>query len=328
MIKLFRTFNPANIVWLVIFLFLMRIGYAYHIPDKTGFPFTELFSRLLLPVSGKSFIPPLLNLFIASLIVFVQAMMINYLVNHFNLFGKSSFLPALMYITLSGLFIPFLLLTPALICNFLLIWMLFKLLNLYKGEAAKSNSYDLGMIVALGTLIYLPFIYIFLIIWVALVIFRPFDWREWIACVVGFITIFFLLGVFYYINDKLGQFFEIWRPLGTRFPVHFSIKYDNYLVLIPVIIILVLCFFKLQQNFFKSYVHIRKSFQLLFFVFLITAFSFYIRTDFHLDHFLLCAVPAAVFFAYYFLYAKSRWFYESLFILLLASIIYFQFNTF
>lgn len=328
MIKLFRSFNPINIVWLAVFLFLMRIGFAYFLPDKIPFPFIELFSRLLIPVSYQYVIPPIFNLFLASALVFIQAMLINYLVNHYNLLGKSTFLPALMYITVSGLFIPFLMLGPPLICNFLVIWMLFKLFDLYKGEDAKSISYDLGMIVALGALIYLPFVYMFLAIWVAMVIFRPFDWREWIACVIGFITIFFFLAVFYYLNDKLGQFFEIWLPLGSKFPTHFNINYYNYLVLIPVILILLFCFFKLRQNFFKSYVQTRKSFQLLFFIFIIGSLSFYIRTDFHLDHFLLCAVPAAVFFAYYFLYASTRWFYESLYILLLASIIYFQFNTF
>jgi hypothetical protein len=328
MIKLFRSFNPLNIVWLAIFLFAMRIGFAYHVPDKTEFPFVELFSRLLIPVSYQSVIPPVFNLFLASALVFMQAMLVNYLVNHYNLLGKSTFLPALMYLTVSGLFIPFLMLSPPLVCNFLVIWMLFKMFDLYKGDEAKSISYDLGMIVAVGTMIYLPFIYMFLVIWIAMIIFKPFDWREWVACMIGFITIFFFLAVFYYLNDKLGRFFDIWLPLATKFPFHIKINYYNYLVLIPVIIILVFCFFKLQQNFFKSYVQTRKSFQLLFFVFLIGLFSFYIRAEFHLDHFLLCAVPAAVFFAYYFLYASSRWFYETLYILLLASIIYFQFNTF
>lgn len=328
MIKLFRSFNPVNIVWLAVFLFLMRLGFAYYVPDKTGFPFVELFSRLLIPVSYQYTIPPIVNLFSASVLVFIQAILINYLVNQYNLLGKSTFLPALMYITVSGLFIPFLMLSPPLICNFLVIWMLFKMFELYKGDETKSISYDLGMIVAIGAMIYLPFIYMFLAIWVAMVIFRPFDWREWIACVIGFITVFFFLAVFYYLNDKLGQFFEIWLPLATKFPMHININYYNYLVLIPVIVVLALCFFKLRQNFFKSYVQTRKSFQLLFFIFIIGSLSFYIRTDFHIDHFLLCAVPAAVFFAYYFLYATTRWFYEGLYILLLVSIIYFQFNTF
>ena len=328
MIKLFRSFNPVNIVWLAVFLFAMRIGFAYHLPDKTGFPFIELFSRLLIPVSYQYAIPPIFNLFLASTLVFIQAILINYLINHYNLLGKSTFLPALMYITVSGLFLPFLMLSPPLICNFLVIWMLFKLIDFYKGEEAKSISYDLGMIVAIGAMIYLPFIYMFLAIWIALIIFRPFDWREWIACVMGFITVFFFLAVFYYLNDRLGQFFDIWLPLGTKFPVHITINYYNYLVLIPVIAILVFSAFKLQQNFFKSYVQIRKAFQLLFFIFLIASFSFYIRSGFLLDHFLLCCMPVAVFCAYYFLYATTRWFYETLYILLLASIIYFQFNTF
>lgn len=328
MIKLFRSFNPLNIVWLAIVLFALRVGYAYSLPAKMSFPFVELFSRLLIPVSYQTIIPPIFNLLLASALVFVQAMLINYLINHNNLFGRSTFLPALMYIVVTGLFTPFLMLSPPLLCNFLVIWLLHKVFSFYKGDEVKSVSYDAGMIVAVGTMTYLPFIYMFIAIWIALIIFRPFNWREWVASIIGFITIFFFLAVFYYMNDRLGQFFDIWLPLGAKFPAHISINYYNYLVLIPVILILVLCFFKLQQNFFKSYVQTRKSFQLLFFILLIGGFSFYVRLGFVLDHFLLCAVPAAVFIAYYFLYATSRWFYESLFFLLLASIIYFQFNTF
>ena len=77
-----------------------------------------------------------------------------------------------MYITITGLFMPFLVLSAPLLCNFLIIWMLFKLFSFYKAPDAKSTAYDLGMIVAIGSLIYLPFIYMFLLIWVALFLFR------------------------------------------------------------------------------------------------------------------------------------------------------------
>ncbi len=99
-------------------------------------------------------------------------------------------------------------------------------------------------------------------------------------------------------------------------------------LLIPVLLILILCLLRLRSNFFKSYVLIRKSFQLFFFMFLVGGLAFYVKADFRLNHFLLCAVPAAIFFAYYFLYAGKRWFYETLFVLLLAGIIFFQVNTF
>ncbi|MDN5287350.1 MAG: beta-carotene 15,15-monooxygenase [Mucilaginibacter sp.] len=328
MINIFRSFNPLNVVWLIIVLFLSRVGYLFHVPDKLEFIFVEPFARLLVPVAYEYALSPAVNVLLAAVLVFAQAVLLNYLINFYNLLGKPSFLPALMYVTLSGLFVPFLILSAPLICNFLLIWMLYKAFSLYKGEDAKSTVYDMGMIVALGSLIYFPFIYLILVIWIALVLFKPFNWREWVAGILGYATIFFFLAVFYYLNDRIKGFYNIWSPLGTKFPDHISINSYNYLLLIPVVLILVLCFFKLQQNFFKSYVQTRKSFQLLFFIFLIAAFSFYVNASFHLNHFLLCIAPAAVFFAYYFLYATRKWLYEGLFLLLLISIICFQFNKF
>ncbi len=329
MIGFFKTLNPFNILLLVVVLFVSRTGYLLSAPATTEFAFAEPVARLL--IAPGSYINPAVttyNVLLAAAIVFIQSLLINRLVNHFNLLGKPTFLHALIYVTATALFKSFLVLSPPLICNFLIIWMLFRLFSFYKSNDAKSAAYDLGMMVAIGSVIYLPFIYLFLVLWIALFIFRPFNWREVVASIIGYVTIFFFLAVYYFLSDSISRFPAIWLPLATKFPDTINIVYYNYLVLIPVIAILVLCFFKLQQNFFKSYVQVRKSFQLLFIIFLMAGLSFYVKTPFTLNHFLLCTVPLAVFFAYYFLYAKSKWFYESLYLLLLISIIYFQFNTF
>jgi hypothetical protein len=69
----------------------------------------------------------------------------------------------------------------------------------------------------------------------ALLIFRPFDWRDWTAAIMGYITIFFFLAVSYYLTDHIDDFYKIWDPLGTRFPARINIlNYYNYLLLIPV----------------------------------------------------------------------------------------------
>jgi len=328
MINLFRTYNPLNILWLGILLFLLRLGFVLNAPAKLEFTYLEPFARLLAPGAYQYEFAPLVNMFLAGVLTFTQALLVNRLTNKFGLLDKPTFLPALLYVTLSGLFTPFLILSPPLICNFLLIWMLYKLFDLYKGEDAKSITYDLGMIVAVGSLIYFPFIYLFLSIWAALMLFRPFYWREWIIGIMGYATVFFFLAVIYYLRNKLPEFSNIWTPLASKFPTHISINSYNYLVLVPVAVIFVLGLVRIQQVFFRSYVQIRKSFQLLFVVFLIAGLSFYVRAHFSLTHFLLCVIPLSIFFAYYFLYASARWFYESLFFILLAGIVYFQFNTF
>lgn len=327
-IRAFRNYNPINILWLIIILFALRIGFLTNTPAHVNFTLLEPFARTLVPANYEQYINIQLSVFLAAIIVLAQAVMLNAMVNHYNLLGKPSFLPALGYVTFTSLFTPFLVLSQPLLCNFLLIWMLFKLLNFYKNDSGKSAAYDLGMIVAVGTLIYFPFIFMVIIIWIALMIFRAFNWREWVAVLFGYATIFFFLAVYYYLTDHLKDFYNIWSPLSAKFPNRVNIDYYNYLVLIPVIVILLLCIVKLRENFFRSYVHVRKSFQLLFFVFLIGGLCFYVRADFNLNHFLLCAMPAAVFFAYYFLYAHTKWFYELLYFILFAGIIYFQFNTF
>jgi hypothetical protein len=328
MINFFKSLNPLNIIWLALLLFILRVAYLFHLPLKIDSTFSVPFGKLLLTQSLYLNFSPVANVCIAALLVFGQALLLNRFVNHFNFLGKPTFLPALMYITVSGLFTPFLVLSAPLLCNFLVLWMLFKLLGFYKSKDSKAPAFDLGMIVGVGSLIYLPFIYFFLLIWVSLMLFKPFNWREWVTCIIGYCAVFLFLAVYYYLNNSLSLFGLIWMPLATHFPASLNINYLNYIILVPVLLILLLCFFKLRKNFYKSYVHVRKSFQLLLLTFLLAASTFYTKAGFQLNHFLLCAVPAAVFFAYYFLHASGKWFYESLYILLLIMIVYFQFNTF
>ncbi|RYY37150.1 MAG: beta-carotene 15,15'-monooxygenase [Sphingobacteriaceae bacterium] len=328
MINIFRNYTPINIVWLAVLTLFLRIGYLANVPAKIEFVFVEPFARLLVPVNYEFALSPFVNVLLAAALMFAQALLLNTMVNYFNLTGKPSYLPGLMYITLSALFTPFLILSAPLVCNFLVILMLYKLFGLYQGGNAMASAYDLGLITALGSLIYLPFTYLLAVVLIALVTFRPFNWREWAAAILGYATVFFFLAVVYFYNDRLHTFKNIWSPLGTPFPGSISITTYNYTLLIPVAFILVLAAYRLQQHFFKSYVHIRKSYQLLLLFFVVAGLSFYVKPVFQLNHFLLCAIPAAIAFAYYFLYSTGRWFYETLYFLLLAGIVWFQFNTF
>ena len=323
MIKQFRNINPINILFLGIITLLLRTGIFIRLPQQVSVDFIEPFTRFLVPVPENT-LPVLTNIYLAAFLLLVQSLIFNRVVNSYNLLGKSTYLPALLFISVGSLFTPFLILSPALFCNFLLLWMMEKFLSMYKRDEVRSVMFDLGMMVALGTLIYFPFIAMLPVLWISLLIFRPFNWREWLAVITGFITIFFFLGVFYYWNDSLDQFYRIWLPLASKFPTNLRISLYDTLVLIPVASILFLGFIQLQKNFFRSVVHLRKSFQLLFFMFVTGLISFYLKQDLRLYHFLLCVPPVAVLMAYYFVHASPRWLYESMYGILVAGIIYFQ----
>ncbi|WP_419801818.1 DUF6427 family protein [Mucilaginibacter sp.] len=327
MIQVFRSSNPLNILWLAVLLFLTRFGGLIHFPAHADASFTGLFSRLLIVPPAGNFTDTG-NLFWSAILVLLQALWFNYIINENNLLGKPSFLPALLYVTVTALFTSFLMISAPLVCNFLLIWMLQKILDLYKTEEATSTAYDLGLLVGIGTLIYFPFIVLFLAIWIALLIFRPFNWHEWVSAIMGVLTIFFFLSVYYYCTDHTAAFHTFFLAFDADFPVIKTAWPYRFLVLVPLVLIFILSLFRLQSNFLKSMVVVRKTFQTLLFILLIVALACCIKTDFSFSHFLLLAMPVAVFTAYYFLYAHKKWIYESLYLLLLIGILYFQFNNF
>ncbi|TKC13048.1 beta-carotene 15,15'-monooxygenase [Pedobacter polaris] len=325
MINQFRNLNPVNLVILAAYTIFMRLAIFINLPDQLNFEFLEPYAKLLVQIPLENSFSITANLFLAAVITFVQAILFNRIVNNHGLLAKPSYLSALLYITGASLFTQFLILSPPLICNFLLIWIMDKFLKIGKTPNAMMTMFDIGMIIALGTLIYFPFIVLLAMLWLSLLLYRSFSWREWIAGIIGFLTIFFFIAVFYYWNDNITQFYRIWRPLVNKFPSNLKINFNDYLVLMPVSVIIILATLQLRENFFRSFISTRKAFQMLFFMFIIAIISFYTKPDFRVYHFLLSVPPGAVLLAYYFSNAKKRWFYESLFAVLVLSIQYFLF---
>lgn len=325
MINQFKKFSVVNLIFLFFVLLILRIGIYTQLPIDTNTGFIEIFSRLLIPFSYKSVISPSLNVSIAAILVFLQAILFNRMLNNFNIFGKTTFLPALMYVVCASVFMPFLVLSQPLICNFLLLFVLYKILSAYKNPDEVATMFDLGLVIAIGTLLYFPFILFMLLIWIALILFRPFNWREWLSPLLGYFTIVFMLGVFYYWNGRLSDFYEIWKPLSNAIPFYLKIKISDYVVLLPLFLVVILGVFHISQNFFRSAVLVRKSLQFQFFFFLVASLSFYLKSDFRINHFLLSIIPISICLTYYFISAKKRWVAESLFFLIISFIIYFQF---
>jgi len=325
MINQFRNLNPINLLILFAYTFFMRMAIFADLPPMLQFEFLEPYTKFFIQIPLQETFSPAGNVFLAGLIIFIQAILFNRVVNNHALLSKPGYLPALLYITSASLFMPFQVLSPTLICNFLLIWIMDKFLKIGKSAGAIMVMFDCGMIIAVGTLMYFPFIVMLAMLWFTLLLYRSFDWREWISGLVGFLTIFFFVAVYYYWNDSISMFYKIWLPLGNKFPSVFKINYNDYLVLVPVLIMIILATLQLRENFFRSFISTRKAFQMLFFMFIISIVSFYTKPDFRLYHFLLCVPPGAVLLAYYFSNAKKRWFYESLFLILVFAIQYFLF---
>lgn len=321
-----RNLSALNLVLVTMAGTVLCLGAYLHLPENlTPILFEPALNNLIGVEIGRS-LSPQLNVIVTLFLTLLQAFHLNKIVNYHNFLGKPNFLTALMFMTLVSLFVPFLVLSPTLICNFLTIWMLSKLFKIYKQPDVKGIMFDLGLIVALGSLVYFPFIAMLALLWISLLVFRAFHWREWLTPLLGVVTVYFLLGVVYYWLRRLDDFYEIFAPLVYPFPTALNVDYHDYLVLIPVVLALLMFLGVLRNQYFKSIVHVRKSFKLLFYMLLIVGASFYMNDRVTINHFLLCVPPLSIYLAYFFTYAKNKWIYEISYLLIILFIVYFQYS--
>jgi hypothetical protein len=326
MIKQFRSLNFLNIGLLLILTFILRIGLFLQVPQIINSGFSNFFTRIGVNFNLDQWLSPSLNILIGAVLVFIQALIFNKIVNTYGILNKGNFLSGLLYVVCSSVFTPFLIFSPPLLCNFLLLFIVYKLLNDFKSTDSISTMFDLGMVVAIGTIIYFPFVIFILLLWLALIIYKPFNWREWLAVAIGFLTIVFLLGVYFYWNNQITSFIDIWKPLSSKIPFSLKINILDYIVLFPIALCAILGTITVRMQLFKSFVIVRKTFQLFAFTFIIALISYYLNQELRIYHFILAVIPVSTVLAHYFTYAKKRWVYETMFLVIISFIIYFQIN--
>lgn len=318
MIKQFRSLHPLNIVLLIFVAFALHFPFWSRAEQQAPANFSQLYQHLLWVYPQQAPIDLTLQFYLGLIGLLAQAFILNKIINTHNLLGKASFMPALLFIVCGSFFESFSSFGPVQVCVFLMIWLLNSFLSMHRQTEVRPLVYNAGMLIAIGTIIYTPFVFFFPLIWVSLMIFRPFDAREWFIGLLGFLTIAFFLAFYYYWNDALALALSNWLPHASNRPM-LSI---DYRLLMPLALIVVLGFIQLRSNFFRSVVHLRKSYQLLIAFFVAAILSAWPGLGTALAHYLLAAAPVAVLAAYYFMHAGRRVIYETLFLLLLASVFY------
>lgn len=326
LIRQFRKYSPANILYAILIGLLISVGVFFNSSGLLPKATFSLDEHKVFPVAMQNFISPFKGVFISLILVFIQGFALNRLVVNFNLLKAPNYLTVLLFVSLACALPDFLMLSPILLCNFIIIWMLSKLFKIGTINEVRGLLFDLGLMVAAGTLLYYPFIIMMPLLWISLNIFRGFSWKEWASPLFGFGVVYFLLGLVYFWLDKLPEFYSLLTPEIKKLSIPNNWKIKEFLILIPILPTLILFFSALHKYFFKSVVQLRKSFQLVVYMFSLLVIAFFIFEAAELHHFLLMAPGLAISFAYYYTSAQNKWVYEPLFLSLVACILYLQYS--
>jgi len=323
-ISIFKQKSPVNILLLLVFGILIKFP-AFRHPFIPVFEpgDGELYLRILKWMKPYGDANPVLYPVLAFALLFIQAVSLTRFINSRRLINTPSYLPGMAYMLITSLFPEWNYFSSALLINTILIFILSWLFRVYHQQNAKGTIYNTGL--ALGIASFLSPSSLAFAIWVllALAVMRPFRINEWLLCILGITTPYYLFGVYLFITGQWG-----WDKLIPDLSVSVPdikqsawVAGSAFLIIVPFL----LGGYYVQENLSRMLIQVRKGWSLLLLYLLTSMIIPFVNTNYNFENWVLAAIPFASFHASAYLYSKIKLIPSILFWLMVGFILAYQY---
>jgi hypothetical protein len=322
-IALFKQKSPANIVLLFLFGLLIKLPLFLYpkiivTPDTDGKLYTAFINTI--NSTGNSL---LIASVLALFLLYVQALMVNYMINEYRLTARQTFLPAMAYMLITSLLPGWSFMSAVLLSNTFVILMFIILFSLYNVSAGNGKIFNIGLLAGLASYIFFPSVFFSLSVMLGLLILRPFRLNELFLLLMGALTPYYFYAVYLFLTDRLAvQTFM--QALYLQLP---QMRHSLWIVAGTILLCIpfLLGGYYVQLQLRKMLIQARKNWSILL-VYLLLAFLIpFINSSPSFHTWLLAAAPFACFHACAYLYTPRKWLPGVLFTIALAFILLHQY---
>lgn len=319
-ISTFKNNQPFSIVLLSVMMIALWIP-AFHnnlpIPYNNTMPLYEFYAR------GANNLPYIHNI-IALVLVVSESILLNYILNKFEIMAKKTAMPAIFYCLLMSCCKSLTHFYPLLFSNFFILLALFKIGLSYRVDEAFSSIFDASFFIAIASLFYFPSIIIYPLIWVTLIVIRPFIWREWLISLVGLFLPYLFVVVYYFWTDKVNflLYDKIFFPSSDSLLTLSNQRATFLAVAAILLLLLILSVVHLLKGWPVNTILSRNFLVVLFWLLGLSILSYTMAPVFNITYLAIAAIPLAVFIANFFLMTKYKWTSELIFILFITALFF------
>lgn len=269
----------------------------------------------------------LISMLISLILILFQAFLLVQFNKKHIIINYRTYLPAFFYIIISSSFIQVQRLNPALIGSIFIFAAINFIFSTYRTEYALNKIYLSGFFVSIASLFWGPLAIFILIIWVSISNLRPFIGREWIVGLLGFLTPFLFVFVYYFVFLPENSFIQLIDHFVDGFQVlktFHLLHYSYYIFYGLLFFIILIASYTILSNFQKKKIKTRKYFQLNWWIFIFSLSMFFLFKNVKYEIIYLMSIPVSFLLADYF-YTVKRNLYLDIFLLILASsLVYIQ----
>ena len=310
-----------SLAGLALWLFSFIDPVLIEIPsDQIYYPFYNTISELF---SYNSFY----SILISFLLVLLQAFLLIQFNKKYILIPHRTYLPAFFYLILSSSILQLHRLNPVIIGTIFIFISLSYLFSTYRADYALNKVYLAGFFVSIASLFWAPFAVFFILIWISLLILRPFIGREWTVGLLGFLTPYLFVFVYYYVFASqqqlemvVNEFVKSFYILTGAAALHFSYYIFYGLLLLVILSASYVILFNYQKKKIKN----RKYFEINWWFFVISLMLFFLFEHVSYEIIYLISIPISFLLTDYYYSTRKSWYLNSILLLFYASLVYIQ----
>ncbi|GEM_PF-1375263 len=324
MLSFFKSNNPGVVVFYIAYLAVFRICFVFA-PLDAGYVFTHteplshlFFALLKNPLLSYIWLSP----FLAAILSFIQALLINNIVNENKILAKKNYLAGLLFIIVSSFFKESLFLSPALLSLTFVILSTQRMFSLIKKEKAFGDVFDVGFLIAVAALFYFPAILFILFAYIGVGTMRAFSYRDWVIILLGFISPYIVMFTWYFWFDKTGVMLtELANIHGQTWLSGLALTPLDWMLLAALLLLTAMALALLPGALYSSLIQVRKFSTSLIMLLLLIILAFSLQQTAHLSHWVLVSLPLAIIFSMVLMQIKNKWVSEVMHLILILLVL-------
>lgn len=234
-----------------------------------------------------------LMVFLSAVCAVASAFLINLVLNNNETLTRASSFPAFVSMLISFEALTAYDFHPAFLANLLVIMGLMRMMQSYRVDQAKAMFFDGGFLISAATLIYFPSVTVVPLVFISLIILRPFVWREWAMALLGIFAPHFIAGMLMYLLGTFDKYYNCGMFSGFDFTAFQPGYGAQYFVIITLAFLFLLLVFNRLTGGSSRKIRQQKNINILSFWLVLGAGSVFYDSPYVTSIPILCIPPVA-----------------------------------
>ena len=236
-------------------------------------------------------------------------------------------LPALLFVVIVGGFVPMHTLHPVYFGALFTLIAIYRLFGIFDTKKAYSSTFDVGFLLGIGALFYLDVAVLIpaFIVGIAL-LGREVGWREFTTLLLGFFLPFVFSAAYAVLTDSWLEVINMMKESIVTPVNHFKSNTPLQVYLVALILFTIAGSIGMFGQYDTKKISSRKYFTVFFWIFIFSLAGFALNPVTSQEMLVITAIPVTYLIANYFVFMKSRFWSELLFILLVLIVVSMQFS--